>query len=1014
MPTKLYDDEDTSIRSGSSLNGSHDDLGVSEDERQKEIDELERLYRGEEDPKEKELSADGISDAEDAEVEPEEDDDYSERTALYQKTEDENFYVDNARTNITSSRKLRRTAIFGAFGSLGLGFSVILMLFLPGLKLTHLVENMSGKFFANSRVASEVWADKITTNYLKKHIFPSLQGTGVCSSTRTSANCIQAIEGNGPLATLYRGWRDRSFEQKIWENHGIAFERSGSSVRMVTRNGDIDLPEAFLTDNRTIGSMTEGKSQIRRAFLDAIDRESNGSGSFRRRLDKYRIGKFIERKYGVRRCIVACQSRDKLSEWGDNKRLAFKAKLVDRVIAPRNESVGLIMQCLLNTSCDTRNLDRSEDGVRRNAVEKQIDAKLRDFSAKYGREAASELLEKVAIIEADLANGKSLTRVAIERFVTGLASETAGDIAGKAVPVIGWVDFAASLITKIKTLDTGLKRMVYTANATAAVATFTMIASQSNEITAGLTDDEITGSFISALGDDTGAPAEAAPIFDYLMGTSSNPRQTSYNESLFFGTALAQSTAENGYICNDGTPVSGYLCPEDKLLTSNIFEGILDALTNNPVFSTLSTVVGWYNSTVGGVLSSFTDLFGSLLSAIPGISQIGEFASKVVEPLLDLIRDYLIVGAFPDDTLETSGAKLITVMGAGANVAGNEFASYGMGAPLISDTDRVAVVNYYKNEQIEQFQTKSFAERMFDTKNPQSLVGSFALSIPFSSSPLRSLAKIVYKSPRITLGAIANGFNKKALAAEIPMPDPYGVPQHGHALNSEIYDIDVNSLTPERCREYQQAWEDSVEFDESTGTDVYKKSNPCKIHEAVIESLAGNATGIQATAPTVQNPTQQTQLVEGDTTNIACQAGTDAGTALGYEDGRPVNIRLCDVSGIKVNSQYSLNTQRLMDAARADGIDLSGGGFRTMESQRSLRVTNGCPNVEVARADSCRVPTARPGFSNHQMGYAIDFRCNGQSISSSSPCFIWLRQNAGVYGYINLPSEPWHWSKDGS
>ena len=68
-----------------------------------------------------------------------------------------------------------------------------------------------------------------------------------------------------------------------------------------------------------------------------------------------------------------------------------------------------------------------------------------------------------------------------------------------------------------------------------------------------------------------------------------------------------------------------------------------------------------------------------------------------------------------------------------------------------------------------------------------------------------------------------------------------------------------------------------------------------------------------------------------------------------------------------------------------------------------------------APSSSCSPPTAPPGTSNHEQGTAIDFTCNGGgTLSSSSSCFSWLKSNAASYGFYNLPSEPWHWSVDGT
>ncbi|MEI6581679.1 MAG: M15 family metallopeptidase, partial [bacterium] len=118
---------------------------------------------------------------------------------------------------------------------------------------------------------------------------------------------------------------------------------------------------------------------------------------------------------------------------------------------------------------------------------------------------------------------------------------------------------------------------------------------------------------------------------------------------------------------------------------------------------------------------------------------------------------------------------------------------------------------------------------------------------------------------------------------------------------------------------------------------------------------------------------------------------------------------------ITVNAQIASSVQGLLNKSTLDGIRLTGGGFRTMQQQISLRTSNGCPNVYDAPAESCATPTARPGYSNHQMGLAIDFSSSGSLIrSSSSSGFIWLNANAISYGLKNLPSEPWHWSVDGS
>jgi D-alanyl-D-alanine carboxypeptidase len=119
------------------------------------------------------------------------------------------------------------------------------------------------------------------------------------------------------------------------------------------------------------------------------------------------------------------------------------------------------------------------------------------------------------------------------------------------------------------------------------------------------------------------------------------------------------------------------------------------------------------------------------------------------------------------------------------------------------------------------------------------------------------------------------------------------------------------------------------------------------------------------------------------------------------------------VNGITVHKSVAFAFRRMITDAKSAGIVLSGGGFRTKQRQIELRRSNGCPDVWTAPASSCRVPTAIPGRSLHEIGLAVDITAGGSSLTSASPGFKWLVANAAKYGYVNLPSEPWHWSITG-
>lgn len=129
-------------------------------------------------------------------------------------------------------------------------------------------------------------------------------------------------------------------------------------------------------------------------------------------------------------------------------------------------------------------------------------------------------------------------------------------------------------------------------------------------------------------------------------------------------------------------------------------------------------------------------------------------------------------------------------------------------------------------------------------------------------------------------------------------------------------------------------------------------------------------------------------------------------------------LHLITVRGITVNADIAHQVAALVDHAEADGLTLAGGGYRDNNQQIALRRANcGTSHYAIYEMPSsqCSPPTAPPGRSMHERGLAIDFTCNGASISTrSSPCFAWLAEHAATYGLHNLPSEPWHWSTNGS
>lgn len=189
-------------------------------------------------------------------------------------------------------------------------------------------------------------------------------------------------------------------------------------------------------------------------------------------------------------------------------------------------------------------------------------------------------------------------------------------------------------------------------------------------------------------------------------------------------------------------------------------------------------------------------------------------------------------------------------------------------------------------------------------------------------------------------------------------------------------------------------------------------------HEA-LESESSDLVFATITSVTVQVPLASPAApgVEGGEEVAQGEVPGDAG-AQTTEEPAPVPTRATTVAiaPIVVNAEIAGQVQALIGAARSDGINLHGGGYRPVADQITLRIAHcGTSGFDIfeKRPGECSPPTAIPGESQHELGLAVDFTENGAILTPGSAGFSWMVANAGSYGLINLPSEAWHWSTTG-
>jgi murein DD-endopeptidase MepM/ murein hydrolase activator NlpD len=133
-------------------------------------------------------------------------------------------------------------------------------------------------------------------------------------------------------------------------------------------------------------------------------------------------------------------------------------------------------------------------------------------------------------------------------------------------------------------------------------------------------------------------------------------------------------------------------------------------------------------------------------------------------------------------------------------------------------------------------------------------------------------------------------------------------------------------------------------------------------------------------------------LTERDATQAAKASTHDA-----WRRGKRLGpIRVVTLDGKPVATSTAQAFKRMRAAAAADGVQLQiVSGFRSYREQEDLYrlYQQGRGNL-----------AARPGYSNHQDGKALD-------LDTSRPgALTWLERNARRFGFLRtVPSEDWHW-----
>lgn len=133
---------------------------------------------------------------------------------------------------------------------------------------------------------------------------------------------------------------------------------------------------------------------------------------------------------------------------------------------------------------------------------------------------------------------------------------------------------------------------------------------------------------------------------------------------------------------------------------------------------------------------------------------------------------------------------------------------------------------------------------------------------------------------------------------------------------------------------------------------------------------------------------------------VASSPASAGRNGIGYVAGVKKKVKLTSVNGAAVEVRTAAAFRKMAKAARKKGVSLAiASGFRSHAEQTKLykKYRRGRGNL-----------AARPGYSNHQSGRALDIYVNRKVLA-------WLKANAAKYGFTRtVPGEPWHWEYKGT
>ena len=824
------------------------------------------------------------------------------------------------------TRRRRITTAVALTGAAGLLSGTLFFSSLPPLKIVSLVNNARNVFASASENATDKMSDRLVDKYIVNKVFPELSGKGKCRNTISPACTFRDSSGKGPVSRLYHAWHDAKLEQKLATKYGMVFGRDVHGKYYMTVNGhDLDLKNgpsgrpSSIFDFADSDKKNLSRAQVRSILRDRLSQETKS----KRLLFRYTYGKMLERKYGVKRCTVACGPQDFINDKKVDlkiKKQAAKAYVARKVLTPLSQNYASIIGCIIDGTttgiCSTEP-EKVESGDADAIRETGSSQGIKEQLATYRSGLGSDSLEKL-VNDINSGQEKGLSRFLVkeiaDRIGKKLGVEAAGEIASKAaskaIPVAGWIMLALQLRVSADTIPSMLKYLSYASNAAATVQLYELYNSAASEIQSGNTDPAIVASLSESLTTNlSGSTEDRSDMTEtnfYRANYVGGEKKSTVASSLLPGTALAASSPSR-YLCGDGTPEAANVatCPDARLVQDNTaLNGAQEAINwiNRYPLAGLPVVVAKY---LVNAINGITGLLGEGLMALcnspvaPGCSDVAQWVGEKSGEMMSWLFDTLLGSPFTENM---SGGRTGDLVSAGADVSYNKMCQAKLGCQRLTNAQSAAIRNEELAKRKDEFAQKPMFARMFDRTSPYSFVSRLAVSMPDSMQTFAlSGVGSILQDPFAKLGSsLASIFSvDRAFAAEPATDDPFGVIQYGYPEGTipndpaEFWDKNCGGESEEAFQEKVATWANYQQIDENTGEAVAEVPQACLLIKTTVGAVGGMydtsliGEDLDSTTATAPANSENTDCAsEVGNAKIACEAQQFFGYPYGFQDSR--------------------------------------------------------------------------------------------------------------------------------